>query len=152
MTLIEDTRQQADKHKLKHLYFDRHNIKVIRSKLPLGDYALLTDLSTVIDTKKDIQEIIENVTKDHKRFIAECDLASENNIRLIILIEDEKVTCVNDLYGWYNYRLKKSPKATRGCTLAKILHGIEVRHEVEFMFCKKTETGKRIVELLGGGF
>lgn len=150
MTIIEDTRQQAEKHKLKHLYFDSHNIKVIRSKLLIGDYTLLTDHSTVIDTKKDIQEIIGNVTKDHKRFVAECDLAMENGIKLIILIEDSKVTCIEDLYSWYNPRLRSSPKATKGCTLAKILHGMKIRHEVDFQFCKKSDTGARIVELLGG--
>lgn len=150
MTLIEDTRQQADKHRLKHLYFDSHNIKVIRSKLPVGDYALLTDLSTVVDTKKDLQEVIGNVTKDHKRFIAECDLAKEHGIKLIILIEENKITCIEELYSWYNPRLKHSPKATKGSTLAKILHGIQIRHDVTFEFCKKADAGKKIVELLGG--
>lgn len=150
ITLIEDTRQQAKKHENKHKYFDEHGIKYIRSKLPIGDYALLTDLSTIIDTKQSIQEIIGNVTKDHKRFIAECDLAEQNNIKLIILIEDATVTCIDDLYKWYNWRLNKNPKATRGKTLAKILHGIEIRHGVKFSFCKPSETGKRIIELLGG--
>jgi len=150
MTLLEDTRQQAQKHALKHAYFSAHDIKVIRSKLPIGDYALLNDLSTVIDTKKDIQEIIGNVTKDHARFVRECDLAEENGIKLIILIEDEKVTCIEDLYKWYNWRLRSSPKATTGQTLAKILHGVEIRHGVKFEFCRKSDSGRRIVELLGG--
>lgn len=148
ITLIEDTRQQAEKHKLKHDYFDKHGIKYVRSKLPIGDYALMTDMSTVIDTKKDIQEIIGNVTSQHKRFIAECDKAAEFEINLIFLIEDSKVTCIEDLYKWYNPRLRVSPKATTGRTLAKILHGIEVRHGVKFLFCHPSETGKRIIEIL----
>ena len=148
--MLEDTRQQAEKHALKHAYFSDHDIKVIRSKLPIGDYALLNDLSTVVDTKKDIQEIIGNVTKDHARFVRECDLAEENGIKLIILIEDEKVTCIEDLYKWYNWRLRSSPKATTGQTLAKILHGVEIRHGVKFEFCRKSDSGRRIVELLGG--
>ncbi len=150
MTIIEDTRQQAKKHELKHKFFADNGIKVVRSKLPCGDYAKLTDLSVIVDTKKDIQEIIGNVTKDHRRFIEECDFAAENGIKLIFLIEDEKIKRIDDLYGWYNYRLRFSPKATTGKTLAKILRGIEIRHGVMFDFCKKADAGKRIVELLGG--
>ena len=151
ITLIEDTRQQANKHKAKHQYFDAHGIKYIRSKLPVGDYALLTNMSTVIDTKKDIQEVIGNVTSQHARFISECNLATKNGIQLIILIEDQEVECIEDLYQWYNPRIRFSPKATTGKTLAKILRGIEVRHGVKFEFCKPNQTGKRIIELLGGG-
>lgn len=149
MTIIEDTRQQAGKHKLKQAYFDENNIKVVRSKLPCGDYAKLTDLSTIIDTKKDIQEVIGNVTTQHTRFIKECYFAQENDIKLIYLIEDEKVTCIDDLNSWYNIRLKHSPKATTGKRLAKTLHTISTRHDVEFMFCKKADAGKKIIELLG---
>ena len=151
MTLQEDTRQQAEKHHLKHLYFDSHNIKYIRSKLLVGDYSLITDHSRAVDTKKDIQELIGNVTKDHLRFVNECDLAAENGITLIFLIIDNKVTCINDLYSWYNPRLRCSPKATKGSTLAKILHGIEVRHGVKFLFCKPNDAGKCIVDLLTEG-
>lgn len=150
MTIIEDTRNRQKKHELKHRYFERHGIKVVRSKLPVGDYALLTNLSVIIDTKASIQEIIGNVTKDHERFRKECDFAKENGIKLIVLIEDDKVTCANDLFGWYNARLKKSPKAITGKTLAKILMSLEKRHGVKFEFCHKQEAGRRIIEILGG--
>ena len=152
MTIIEDTRQQAGKHNFKQTYFETHGIKIVRSKLPVGDYANIKDLSVVIDTKKDIQEIIGNVTKQHARFIAECDLAKENDIQLIVLIENEDgVTQISDLYRWYNMRLRFSPKATTGATLAKILHGIELRHGVRFEFCHPLEAGARIIELLPKG-
>lgn len=151
MVIIEDTRQQASKHFLKHKFFADNQIKVVRSKLPIGDYANIKNMSVIVDTKKDIQEIIGNVTKDHKRFIKECDLAAESGIKLIILIENEDgVTSINELYKWYNKRLKWSPNATTGRTLAKILTGIEYRHSVVFEFCKPNEAGKRIVELLRG--
>ena len=58
MTIISDTRQQAGKHTLKEEYFERNGIKVIRSKLPVGDYANIKDLSVVVDTKANIQEVI----------------------------------------------------------------------------------------------
>ena len=151
LTLIEDTRQQAKKHEQKHIYFADNGIKVVRSKLPCGDYANIKDMSVIIDTKRDIQEVIGNVTKGHKRFVRECELAKEADIRLIILVENEdNVFCINDLYKWYNQRLRISPRATTGRTLVKILTGIEYRHGVKFMFCRPKDSGQKIVELLGG--
>jgi ribosome-associated protein len=149
MTLIEDTRQQSGKHTLKQEYFERNGIKVVRSKLPVGDYANIKNLSVVVDTKKDIQEVIANVTQQHKRFIAECELAKESGIKLIILVENEDgVTKINDLYRWWNPRTRFSPRATSGRTLAKILTGIEYRHGVTFRFCRPEEAGRVILELL----
>lgn len=150
MTIIEDTRQQAKKHEKKHKYFEEHGIKVIRSKLPAGDYARIDNMSVVIDTKKDIQEIIQNVTKDHARFVAECELAKEAGIKLIILIENnDKVYKKEDLFSWYNWRLKKSPRATTGKTLFKILTTMEEKYDVQFMFCDADQSGE-IIELILG--
>ena len=149
ITLIEDTRQQAGKHTLKEAYFKQNGIKIIRSKLPVGDYANIKDLSVIVDTKQNIQEVIGNVTKQHKRFISECDLAAESGIQLIILVENEDgITKISDLYRWWNPRTRYSKQATTGKTLAKILQGIECRHGVRFEFCRPEEAGKRIIELL----
>lgn len=149
MTIIEDTRQQSGKHELKHRYFESQGIKVVRSKLPFGDYANIKNMSVIVDTKKDIQEIIGNVTQQHRRFIAECDAAADADIKLIILVENrDGVRQISDLYKWYNPRLRYSPKATTGRTLAKILYGIEKKHGVEFLFCDPFEAGSMIVELL----
>ena len=151
MILIEDTRQVVGKHKLKNEYFEKMGIEVVRSKLLFGDYQNPQNPSIAIDTKKDIQELIIDVTKDHKRFKRELQLAKKCGAKLIVLIEDEKVTCINDLYAWYNWRLKKSPKATKGSTLAKMLYTIEHNTEdynCQFLFTKKSECGAKILELL----
>lgn len=149
MVIVEDTRQQAEKHKIKNEYFEKHDIKVVRSKLPVGDYARIDNMSVVIDTKKDIQEIIQNVTKDHKRFVAECELAKEAGIKLIVLIENkENVNCAEDLFKWYNWRLKKSPRATTGKTLYKILKTMEEEYEVSFRFCQIEKSPEIIEEIL----
>ena len=151
MILIEDTRQVVGKHKLKNEYFEKMGIEVVRSKLLFGDYATPQNPSIAIDTKKDIQELIIDVTKDHKRFKRELQLAKKCGAKLIILIEDEQVTCINDLYTWYNWRLKKSPKATKGSTLAKMLYTIEHNTEdynCQFLFTKKSECGTKIIDLL----
>lgn len=151
MILIEDTRQVAGKHKLKNEYFKKMGIEVIRSKLLFGDYQNPENSKVVIDTKKDIQELIMDLTKDHERFKRELQTAKKCGAKLIILTEDEKVTCINDLYSWYNWRLKKSPKATKGSTLAKMLQTIQSNKEdysCEFLFVKKSECGAKIIELL----
>ena len=151
MILIEDTRQVVGKHKLKNEYFEKMGIEVVRSKLLFGDYATPQNPNIAIDTKKDIQELIIDVTKDHERFKRELQLAKKCGAKLIILIEDEKVTCINDLYTWYNWRLKKSPKATKGSTLAKMLYTIEHNTEdynCQFIFTKKSECGAKIIDLL----
>jgi ribosome-associated protein len=149
IVLIEDTRQQADKHELKHEYFAANNIKIVRSKLPVGDYADIKNMSVVIDTKKDIQEIISNVTTQHERFRAECDLAAECGIQLIVLIENKNnVKEIKDLAGWYNWRLKRNKRATTGKQLMKILYTMEERHNVKFEFCSPDEAGEKIIELL----
>ena len=151
MILIEDTRQVVGKHKLKNEYFKKMGIEVVRSKLLFGDYQNPQNPSIAIDTKKDIQELIGDLTKDHERFRRELQLAKKCGAKLIILIEDEKVTCINDLYTWYNWRLKKSPKATKGSTLAKMLYTIENNTEdynCQFIFTKKSECGAKILEIL----
>jgi len=151
MILIEDTRQVVGKHKLKNEYFKKMGIEVVRSKLLFGDYQNPQNPSIAIDTKKDIQELIGDLTKDHERFKRELQLAKKCGAKLIILIEDEQVTCINDLYTWYNWRLKKSPKATKGSTLAKMLYTIEHNTEdynCQFIFTKKSECGAKIIELL----
>ena len=151
MILIEDTRQVVGKHKLKNEYFEKMGIEVVRSKLLFGDYQNPQNPSIAIDTKKDIQELIGDLTKDHERFRNELLLSKKCGAKLIILIEDEKVTCINDLYTWYNWRLKKSPKATKGSTLAKMLYTIEHNTEdysCQFIFTKKSECGAKIIDLL----
>ena len=151
MILIEDTRQVVGKHKLKNEYFEKMGIEVVRSKLLFGDYQNPQNPSIAIDTKKDIQELIGDLTKDHERFKKELQLAKKCGAKLIILIEDEQVSCINDLYTWYNWRLKKSPKATKGSTLAKMLYTIEHNTEdynCQFIFTKKAECGAKILEIL----
>lgn len=61
MILIEDTRQQRLKHNLKREYFRSHGIILRKEALDCGDYTLINDRSVVVDTKKDIQELIGDI-------------------------------------------------------------------------------------------
>lgn len=158
-TIIEDTRQQTKRHVAKNKYFESLGINVLRSKLPCGDYALMTNMSTVVDTKKDMQEICGNLcSSQHERFVRECELARENGIKLIVLVENtDGITCIDDVFKWYNPRLKlkykgqlKYPRATTGVTLAKTMISMEKNHGVEFRFCKPSESGRKVIEILEG--
>ena len=171
MILLEDTRQQAEKHNAKHKWFAEHGIEVRRQALYVGDYTLPTNQSICIDTKKDIQELVSDICgKQHERFRNECIRAQEAGIKLIVLVENrsEKVgygeiynpviTKLEELHKWKNPRLfimsrgrQKYPKATRGITLQKACMTISAKYGTVFQFCTPEQSAQRIVELLTEG-
>lgn len=169
MTIIEDTRQQADKHKIENNQLERLGVKLLRSKLPVGDYANIKDLSVVIDSKKDLQECVGNICgKEHARFRRECQFAREHGIKLIILVEHGwGIKSIDDVALWMNPRIEafnRKVKAiqrkgqstagmkppTTGLILAKAMRTMQEKYGVEFLFCSRGDAGKKIVELLGG--
>lgn len=164
MIILEDTRQQAKKHEQKHKYFAENGIKVERCRLYVGDYTLPDNQSVCIDTKKDLQELISDVTQQHERFRAELVRAKEAKIQLVILIEHgPDVQNLEDVYFWQNPRKHKviwrtvngrriktviSAKAVDGQQLYKSLCTMRDRYGVQFEFCTKDQTGAKIVEIL----
>lgn len=170
MTIFEDTRNPISKHLNIHNYCDANGIKIERTKLFVGDYTLPTNQTICVDTKQDLQEVYGNVIQAHARFKAEVIRASSAGIRLIILVEQGGIKTLDDVPNWKNPRAAKwykiynaqkagkmlkikissSPPASSP-KLASIMHNLSERYGVEWQFCDKTETGKRIVEILGGG-
>ncbi len=160
MIILEDTRQQQHKHDVKHQWFDDNGIIVERCRLYVGDYTLPTNQSVCIDTKQSLTEIASNVTQDHERFRNELIRAQNAGIKLIFLIEHgDGIECLEDVIFWENPRLHKvkringkaveyTTKATTGQTLYNILRTITRKYGVEFRFCRKEETGRKIVEIL----
>lgn len=106
MTIIEDTRQQIGKHIKTNEQLERLGIKILRSKLPCGDYANMLNMSVVIDSKKDLQECVNNICgKLHERFRRECQLAQDNGIKLIILVEHGGyIKSLESVKDWINPR------------------------------------------------
>ena len=75
-TLIEDTRQKKDLHKVKHDYWDEEGRNIIRCALPFGDY--ITAPTVAVDTKQNIAEIGVNMCgagREKHRFAEECKKA-----------------------------------------------------------------------------
>jgi ERCC4-type nuclease len=150
MTIQIDTREKARAIKLVLAEFEKQNIKHISSKLYVGDYMSLDNPKVIVDRKQNLNEVCNNVCQDHKRFVAEIEKANEAGIKLIFLVEhSNRIKCLEDVNTWYNPRLKVSPLAVSGQRLFKILYSIKHKYGVEFLFCDKAHTGKKIIELLG---
>ena len=148
--IIEDSRQKPDKNAYIRQQLEELGYTVVRSKVYCGDYVFADNGKIAVDTKQDLQEVVGNVIQQHERFRAECVRAQEAGIQLIILITEPKVTCLADVFGWWNPRLRYSKKATTGRQLGKILYSMRERYGVQFEFSTAENVGKRIVELLGG--
>lgn len=148
MVIIEDTRQQSGKHDIKHNWFVTHDISLVRSKLPFGDYAPVPKIS--IDTKRDMDEIAGNICgKEHKRFINECKAARDAGCKLIILVENDLgISDVSQVHTWENPRSVYSDGCIQGPRLQKAMETIQERYGVTFMFCSPEESAQRITELL----
>ena len=167
MIIFEDSRQQTNKHDLKHKWFSENGIEIKRTKLYCGDYTLPTNQSVCVDSKANMGEIYNNLIQDHNRIKAEADRAVEAGIKLYILIEEPDIKCLEDVKKWKNKRYehwlrvnnahkygkmlntqipKKPP--VNNITLMKIMSSFASKHGVEWIFCKPEEAGKRIVEIL----
>ena len=125
-----------------------HDISLIRSKLPFGDYAPVPKIS--IDTKRNMDEIAGNICgAEHKRFINECKAAKAAGCQLIILIENEDgISDISQVYTWINPRSVYSDKCVQGARLQKAMETIQERYGVSFQFCNPEESAQRIMELL----
>ena len=166
MNIQVDSREHKSEWERIQKQFDTLGVKYFRSKLYVGDYQSLDNPRLVIDRKKDLQELCGNVCQQHERFKAELVRAIQNGIKIVILCEHgEDIKTMEDVYFWQNPRKHRviwktvngkrvrtvvSEKAVDGNQLYKSLCTIRDRYNVDFVFCTKEETGRRIVEILGG--
>ena len=133
---------------------------------------LLGTYNVTVDTKRDMQEVYSNVVgKQHDRFRDECILAQNNNIRLVVLIENtDGINEVRDVANWKNPRYTRwhqingmhevgkmmsveitNKPPVNSVQLMKSMLTMQLKYGVEFQFCKPTETGQRIAEIVEGG-
>ena len=153
MNIIEDSRQQAGKHELKHKAWTDHGDKWIRCALPFGDYMAVPPVS--VDTKASMQEVAQNIggpSAEHNRFRRELIKAQEAGCHLYILVENDEG--IRDLAGvrlWVNPRLIDSPKAITGERLAKAMETMQERYGVTFLFCAPERAAAMIHYLLERG-
>lgn len=162
MIIQIDSREKAKAIQKIIEEFDRQGIKHPVSKLMVGDYMNYDNPRVIVDRKQNLTEVCSNVCQDHDRFRRELLLAKENGIQLIILCEHGKdIKSLEDVIFWKNPRSEKRKKidgkwqtvntnAMKGDVLYKILTTLEEKYGVRFEFCDKDETGRKIVEILGG--
>ena len=145
--IIVDSREKKNAHILR--YFDDHGIKYVIRKMDVADYQTEGRDKLVIDRKQNLDELATNLTnpKDKGRFWREVRRAHASGIKMIVLCEHGKgVKSIPDVVGWNS---KYSP--VNGRILQEKIYQCHISYGVEFLFCRKSETAKKIIELLEAG-
>lgn len=143
--IIIDSREK----KFDHIrnYFDKNNVPYeFPHKLDVGDYWNTENPNVVVDRKANLQEICMNLSRGEAnivRFTKECRRAKEKHMRFVVLIEGTSIKSVRELQGWKSKYSKHTGKF-----LTDKMFELTVAYNVEWVFCKKNETAKKILELL----
>lgn len=142
--IICDTREKKNAHILQ--YFDQHGIEYAIRKLDTGDYMSTSRDRLTIDRKQDLSEICGNLcSPDKSRFWREVRRAKAERIKMIVLIEQGGAfKTLKDVPQWRG----KYTRVT-GYQLYNEMCRCSIAYGVEFLFCDKRSTGRRIAELLG---
>ena len=148
--MIIDTREKKYEH--VKAYFQKRGIEFTREKLDVGDYMLSHDAKISVDRKQNLGELCNNLCQGYRRFDDECRRAKEAGIKLVVLIEhSSRIKSLEDVANWKNPRLEKSPYAVSGLRMQYIMMRLSMAYGVEWAFCCKQQTGKRIIEILSRG-
>ena len=145
--IICDSREKKNAHILR--YFDRNGIDYKIKKMDVADYQIEGMDKLVIDRKQNLDELASNLTnpKDKGRFWREVRRAHASDIKMIVLCEHGKgVKSIPDVVNWSS---KYSP--VTGRILQEKIYQCHISYGVEFLFCRKSETAAKIIELLEAG-
>ena len=147
ITLIEDTRNKVGCHANVARYCQKHGIRILRRKLDYGDYMVESNPLVSVDTKQDLQEVATNLMNrsDSARFWREIRGASANGIHLIVLVEEHGVNAVRDVIRWES----KWNRVTGRMLMDEMIR-CEMAYGVQWEFCDKRSTGRKLIELLTG--
>ena len=149
MQIQIDSREHKEERERIEKQLDSLGVQHFVSKLYVGDYCNLDNPRHVVDRKKDLGEICGNVCQQHERFRAELIRAQEAGIHITSLCEHGNgIKQLEDVYFWDNPRRKASPKAMQGWRRFEVLSTMSEKYGVDFQFCTKRQTGRRIMEIL----
>lgn len=149
MTLICDTREKPRAIQKILTEFSRQGVKVVRRKLNFADYWNPENPKVIIDRKQNLQEVALNVIQQRSRFVREIERCNRAGCHMIVLVEHGgRIKTLNDVMNWKNPRLRESPYAVNGERLFKIMSMMASYYNIEWQFCDKGHTGKKIIELL----
>lgn len=144
MKIIVDSREQRWEHIRE--YFDKNGIEYTVKKLDTADYMIEGKPNVRIDRKKDCSELSHNLlnAKDHSRFWKEIRRAREQGIKLFILCEHGgKIKSIKDVAFWND-----KYSGVSGRALMNEIYRVSISYGVEFIFCSKRETARKIIEIL----
>lgn len=148
MILYEDTRQKKGRHDNIKKYCDKNNIDLVRVKLDVGDYMIDLNGKVSVDTKTNLAELSKNLmnAKDHSRFWKEVRRAIEQKIKLFVLVEHGgQIKSIEDVAKWTD-----KYSGVSGRILANEIYRVHIAYGVEFLFCDKRITARKIIEILEG--
>ena len=151
MKIIIDSREKPRAITKILAEFDRQGIQVVRRALNFADYWNPDNPCKIIDRKQNLLEVGSNVVQDRKRFLREIERCNRAGCHMIVLVEHGgRIRSLEDVINWKNPRLKVSPLAVSGERLYKIMKQLELTYGIEWQFCSKVQTGKKIIEILRG--
>lgn len=139
------TQPNSEDHHISD-YLDNHGIQYVVRKLDVGDYMLDDQPNLVVDRKQSLGEVATNMMNrsDSARFWREVRRAHAENIHLVVLVEHGgTIKSINDVPKW---KSKYSP--VTGRRLVDEMVRCEMAYGVEWQFCDKRVTGRRIMEIL----
>jgi predicted SnoaL-like aldol condensation-catalyzing enzyme len=98
MKILCDSREHKGKNNHVLQYFRDNKIEFEEGiAFSVGDYREADNPKLVIDRKQSLNEVYSNLIQSHERFKRECLRAIEQGVVLIILIEEEKCKCLDDV-------------------------------------------------------
>lgn len=155
--IICDSREKKNSHILH--YFDKHKIPYKVTKMAVADYMIEGKDKFVIDRKQNLDEVCSNLTykgktarenggkkipSDVARFWREIRLAHDNHIKVIVLVEHgANVRKLADVALWNSTKSRMS-----GRKLLDEMDRVSTAYGVEWQFCTKAETPRKILEIL----
>lgn len=159
MEILIDTREKESAIKNIVAEFEIKNINYDRSKLYIGDYMSLDNARRVVDRKQNLSELYLNLCHEGKkgklpestqRFRKELERSNRMRVGIYFLIEHGRgIKSLEDVKGWYNPQLDKSPYAWNGEYMYHQMKLLLKQYPyIRFRFCEKKETGQKIIELL----
>ena len=151
MTIIVDTREHPNAIEKLIAYFDNVGVSHEHKKLDVGDYQIDGKPNLVIDRKRNLRELVQNLGSDNGRFMREVRRAAAQGIKLVVLCEHcGTIHSIQDVASWRNPSLDEHPNAMTGRELAERMYRVHIAYGVEFLVCDKRSTGRRIIEILAG--
>jgi hypothetical protein len=141
--IICDSREKKNQHILD--YFNRHNIEYEIRKLDTADYWNDENPNVLIDRKRNLNEVTQNLcSPDSSRFWREVRRSYKDKQKFIVLVEHGgSIKSLADVSSWQSKYSQIS-----GGRLQSEMYRVGIAYNIEWMFCDKRSTGRKIVELL----